>query len=452
MSLLDRCQGGKLLEKPVEIERYDDRGSAADLRARIYADLLPAQRDFIDDTSHRIVGYIGGFGSGKSFALAAKAITLGLENPGTTAMVAEPSFPMIRTVFIPAMDAALEQWGIDYDFRVSPQPEYTLKLPTGNIRILCQSAENWQRVRGQNISFVLWDEADTSPVETAQKAGEMFLARMRVGKVNQLALASTPEGFRYCYRTFVEQDSPDKRLIRVKTRDNPHLPEGFIESLERNYPAQLINAYLEGHFVNMASCSCYPEFDRSLNYCDTQPDPLDTIYVGVDINVGNSVCQHLVRRGDEFHFFNESIHRDTQQIAQQLKEMYPQHFAQGQLVLIPDAASKQRSTAAAQESDLGILKKAGHRVSPQQSNPLIQDRLNAVNMLIEQRKVKVGNGCKNLIRTFEQHAYDEKGKPEKGGIGMDDLSHAGDAAGYACYRLAAIRQWRTGSSKSVRVW
>ena len=108
MSLLDRCAGGKLLDKPVEIERYDDRGSAADLRSRIYADLLPAQRDFIDDTQHRIVGYIGGFGSGKSFALAAKAITLGLENPGTTAMVAEPSFPMIRTVFIPAMDAALE--------------------------------------------------------------------------------------------------------------------------------------------------------------------------------------------------------------------------------------------------------------------------------------------------------------------------------------------------------
>ena len=62
---------------------------------------------------------------------------------------------MIRTVFIPAMDAALEQWEIDYDFSVSPQPEYTLKLPTGNVRLLCQSAENWQRVRGQNISFVL---------------------------------------------------------------------------------------------------------------------------------------------------------------------------------------------------------------------------------------------------------------------------------------------------------
>ena len=250
----------------------------------------------------------------------------------------------------------------------------------------------------------------------------MLLARMRTGNVNQLAIASTPEGFRYCYRTFVENDGPDKRLIRVKTRDNPHLPKEFIPSLERNYPSQLIAAYLEGHFVNLASCSLYPEFDRSLNYCDTQPTQLDTIYVGVDINVGNSVTQHLVRRGDEFHFFAEAVYRDTFQMARGLAEMYPHHFRAQQLVLVPDAASKQRSTAAAQESDLGILKKAGHVVKAQQSNPLIQDRVNAVNALLEQRLVKVGNGCKHLIRTFEQHAYDDKGKPEKGGVGMDDLS------------------------------
>ena len=236
--------------------------------------------------------------------------------------------------------------------------------------------------------------------------------------------------------------------------DNPYLPEDFVASLERNYPGQLIQAYLHGHFVNLASCSIYPEFDRSLNYCDTQPNELDTIYVGVDLNVGHCQTTHLVRRGDEFHFFAEETYRDTRQIAEGLKELYPHHFKTSQLVLIPDAASKQRSTAAAQESDLGILKKAGHKVSVQQSNPLIQDRVNAQYAhLLSRRKLKVGNGCRNLIRTFEQHAYDEKGKPEKGGIGADDLSHAGDSAGYAVYRLAAIRQWRLGSSsKTVRVW
>jgi len=452
LSLLDHCAGGSLLDKPTVTERFGDRGTVEGLKAKIWADLLPAQQEFVSDESHRILGYIGGFGSGKSFALCAKAIWLGMSNPGTTAMVAEPSFPMIRTVLVPAMDSALEAWGIDFDYRVSPQPEYVLKLPNGNVKLLCQSADNWQKVRGQNISFVLWDEADTLPADTAAKAGEMFLARMRTGKVNQLAIASTPEGFRYCYKQFQELKGEDKRLIRVKTMDNPHLPEDFVPSLQRNYPPQLIQAYLEGHFVNLASCSLYPDFDRSLNYTDAKPELLDTIYVVIDLNVGNCVTQHLVRRGDEFHFFNEHVYRDTNQIAQGLKELYPEHFRLGRLVLIPDAASKQRSTAAAQESDLGILKKAGHNVNPQQSNPLIQDRINAVNMLIEQSRLKVGNGCPHLIRTLEQHAFDEKARPEKGGVGMDDLSHAGDAMGYALYRLAAIRQWATKGRTRVRVY
>ena len=452
MTILAHAGAGHILEEKRCAEFTPTPGAEQALRDRILSDLLPAQQEFILDTEHRIVGYIGGFGSGKSYALCAKAIWLGMANPGTTAMIAEPSFPMIRTVFMPAMELALDQWGIDFDFRVSPQPEWTLKLPTGEMKLLAVSAENWQKVRGQNISFVLWDECDTSPHDTAQKAGEMFLARMTTGNVNQLAVASTPEGFKWAYKTFVEEDGPDKRLIRVKTRDNPNLPSGFIESLERNYPPQLIQAYLEGEFVNLASCSIYPDFDRSLNYTDARPEPLDTIYVGIDLNIGNCVTQHLVRRGDEFHFFNEAIFRDTAQIAQGLKEMYPDHFRMKQLVLIPDASSKQRSTAAAQESDLGILKKAGHNVNPQQSNPLIQDRVNAVNALIAQGRIKVSNGCPHLIRTFEQHAYDEKGRPEKGGVGMDDLSHAGDAAGYVCYRLAAIRQWKTQPQTRIRVY
>jgi PBSX family phage terminase large subunit len=450
-SILDLCPGGALLEPPVPVEVETNPEAAEALKERILADCLPAQRDFLNDHSHRIIGYIGGFGSGKSWALAAKILFLGMANPGQTLMACEPTFPMIRTVLIPALDGALEHWGVPFTFRASPQPEYQIELPTGTITVLCQSAENYQRIRGQNIAAAVWDECDTSPTETAQKAGEMLLARMRTGNFNQLAVASTPEGFRWAYRTFIEQDGPDKRLIKVKTKDNPNLPAEFIPSLERNYPPQLIAAYLDGEFVNLAQCALYPDFDRSLHYADTKPTEDDTIFVGIDINVGNSVTQHCVRRGDEFHFFAEAVYRDTQQIAEGLKELYPLHFSRNQLTLIPDAAAKQRSTAAAQESDVGILKKAGHHVIAQQSNPLIQDRINAVNVCISRGQLKVGNGCKHLIRTLEQHAFDDKGKPEKGGVGMDDLSHAGDAMGYAVYRLAAIRQWRTGGS-SFRVY
>ena len=447
MGLLDLCPTGNLLEPAGEHEIKADPGAEQALRDKILADCLPAQREFLNDEDHRILAYIGGFGSGKSWALAAKIIFLAMRNPGQTIMACEPVFPMVRTVLIPAMDGALEQWGIEYEFRVSPQPMYTLNLPTGTVKVLCQAAENWQRIRGQNIAAAVWDEADTSPVDTAQKAGEMLLARMRTGNVNQLAIASTPEGYRYCYRQFVEQAADDKRLIKVKTMDNPYLPPDFVPSLERNYPPQLIKSYLEGDFTNLASCSVFPDFDRDRHYTDALPTERDTIYAGYDFNVGNCVTQHLIRKGDEFHFFNEAVYRDTQEMAAGLAKLYPYHFKHGQLVLIPDAASKQRSTAAAQESDLGILKKFGHRVMVQQSNPLIQDRINACNVLISRDQLKVSNANKHLIRTLEQLAFDDKGKVEKGGVGMDDLSHSADAFGYAVYRLAAIRQWQAGKSR-----
>ena len=126
--------------------------------------------------------------------LPRKLIWLGMLNPNQTLMACEPSFPMIRTVFIPAMDEALESLDIPFTFRASPQPEYQLDLPTGSVKILCQSAENYQRIRGQNIAAACGMRPTRQPTETAQKAGEMLLARMRTGQCNQLAIASTPEG------------------------------------------------------------------------------------------------------------------------------------------------------------------------------------------------------------------------------------------------------------------
>ena len=447
MSLLSLCPAGNILEPPREAEIVPDLLAVDHLRARILADCLPAQRDFLQDEEHRILGYIGGFGSGKSWALASKLIFLGLQNPGQTLMAVEPSFPMIRTVLQPALDAALAQWEIEYDFRASPQPEYRLSLPNGQVTILCQSALNYQRIRGQNIAAAVWDEADTLAPDIAQKAGEMLLARMRTGAVNQLAIASTPEGFRYCYRTFKEESGPDKRQITVNTMDNPHLPPEFVPSLERNYPSQLIAAYLRGEYVNLASQAIFPDFDRSLSYTDAQPTEIETILVGIDINVGHCATAHCLKRGDSFHFFDEAWFRDTQQIADGLKELYPDHFRRGRLILVPDAAAKQRSTAAAQESDLGLLKRAGHQVKEQRSNPLVQDRLNACNALIAQERLFVGNQCEHWRKSLEQWSYDDKGKPEKGGVGTNDLSHMADAATYVLYRMAAIRPYKIGAAK-----
>ena len=55
--------------------------AADDLRSAFTLICLPAQRDFIDDTSHRIVGYIGGLVLVSLSLLARKIIWLGILNP-----------------------------------------------------------------------------------------------------------------------------------------------------------------------------------------------------------------------------------------------------------------------------------------------------------------------------------------------------------------------------------
>jgi PBSX family phage terminase large subunit len=443
--------GGGVLEKPQHTgtrctETYES------LRDRIYAGLLPAQREFVDDTEHKILGFCAGFGAGKTRALCAKAIFLGMANPRTVGAVFEPTNIMIRDVFVRAFDEFLAEYEIEYDFRISPQPEYVLHLPQGPVTIICRATETFNRIRGQTLSFVLADEIDTSSLEIAQKASEMMLARLRGGVKPQLAVASTPEGFKWLYQTFVEQgDNPDRRLIKAKTTDNPHLPEGFVESLYANYDPQLIASYIEGEFTNLANTTVYSAFDRDKHWCDTEIRPDDRLLIGVDFNVGAVFTEVIVRRGDEFHVVAEHHPKDTPALVRFLKDTYPDHAAAGNVVIIPDAASRQRTTTNSSESDLSLLKKGGFTVKSQSANPPVADRINCVNVLLLSNRLLVHPKCKYLVKSLEQQTYDRTGKPEKGIGGLTDVSGPVDALGYSCFYLAPLRRYSVGGS-SFRTW
>ncbi len=446
MPLLGVIPGGKLLEPPIQLQTRCDL-TRDELYERLTASLLPAQLEFIETTEPKIVGYCAGFGAGMTHALCAKAVALAMANPGTVGAVFEPTHIMIRDVWMRSFDDFLEQHQIQHDFRVSPQPEYTLYLPNGPTTILCRATETWNRIRGQNLSFACIDEVDTSPAEIAQKASEMVLARLRGGSAPQLAVASTPEGYRWMYRTFVENPGPDRHLIKAKTTDNPHLPPGFIDSLYANFPPQLIRSYIEGEFTNLANTSVYPDYDRDRHWTDAVVEDDDRVFCGVDLNVGNCLIEVLVRRGNSFHFVDEFVVRDTPAIVAKLKEAFPAQYERGDIVVVPDAASRQRTTTNAKESDLSLLKKGGFQLKEQLSNPAIEDRVNAMNVLIMSDRLFVANRCKYLQKSLEQQAYGKDGKPEKGGTGLDDPSHPVDAAGYAISYLAPLRRWVTGGSR-----
>jgi len=70
---------------------------------RIDADLLPAQLDFVH-SADPCVAYVGGIGSGKTFAGALRLLSM---PPGTACMVCAPTYSMLKDAALARVRAGL---------------------------------------------------------------------------------------------------------------------------------------------------------------------------------------------------------------------------------------------------------------------------------------------------------------------------------------------------------
>jgi hypothetical protein len=431
------------------IAKQDD---ADTLISRIYDGLHPRQLDFVADQSTQIIGLSAGYGAGKTRALCAKAVTLAIANQGFIGAVMEPTGPLIRDIWQSDFDDFLEDHGIPYSFRASPLPEYILHLPGGDTKILCRSFENWTRIIGLNLAWVLADEIDTVTPSIASKAFPKILGRLRSGNVRQFGAASTPEGYRWLWETFASDKASgrdDRRLIKMRSTDNPHLPADFIERLQANYDPNLLQAYLNGEFVNLTTGTVYNRFDRLKHVTATLPDISDEpLRIGIDFNIGNMSAVIGIRTANGLLIVDEiSGAHDTDALGQQIRSRYPQHRLYG----YPDASGGNRSTNATQ-TDIQILEGYGISNQSPKSNPPVRDRVAAVQALLEngkgQVRLQVQQTCKRLIECLELQCYTDKGDPDKE-AGYD---HMNDALGYLIWREFNPLHSGAGRSTGIRIY
>jgi hypothetical protein len=449
VSILAAAPTGSVLQ---QIGHGDADVDVPELLARIRTDLHPGQLAFVDDSSTQILGISAGYGAGKTRALCAKAVTLAAANQGFIGLVMEPTIPLIRDIWQTDFEAFLEAYDIPYTFRASPLPEYMLHLPGGDTKILCRSFENWSRIIGLNLAWVLADEIDTVIPSIANKAFPRILARLRSGNVRQFGAASTPEGFRWMWNTFGSDDArarPDRHLIKMRTADNPHLPPDFIERLEANYDPSLLRAYLDGEFVNLTTGQVYDRFDRNKH---VQPDLPDTdrepLRIGIDFNVGNMSAVIGVRIGNGLLIIDEiSGAHDTDALAAEIRRRY----ADRRIYIYPDASGGNRSTNATQ-TDIAILESYGMSNQSPRANPLVRDRVAAVQAMLEngkgQVRLQVAPQCKRLTECLELQCYTDKGEPDKD-AGFD---HMNDALGYLVWREFNPLHAGAGRSTGIRLY
>ncbi len=356
----------------------DSRGE----RSTVDSDLalLPAQIEFMEDVSNRIVGYVGGFGSGKTFILVQKVMQSINLNPGSDVICLEPNHPLLIQILFPEITKVLRASGLKWQFR-STEGIYYVESNGQTTRIICKSMENTDRIIGVNACAAFVDEADVSKTEVAYKAFIMLLGRLRSGRVRQLCMVGTPEGYKAMYKIFVTEERG--KLIKVKTTDNIFLPADFIDTLYEMYPPHLVKAYIEGEFVNMTSGSVFGYFDRKANHATVTLEESDNeIWLGGDFNSGGCITLKALLIKDKVYVFEEMVTKDTFETTAALKSAHRNVKMFGCF-----DATGNKITSNSSQSDLDILSEAGVSLVMGGSNPHLNDSILSVNSAFIHKKV-----------------------------------------------------------------
>ena len=407
--------------------------------------LTTAQRAFAT-SKQPFPAFVGGFGSGKTAAAIARAMALKAHFKTCDVAYYLPTYPLVEDIAFKRFPELCERKG--WAYKLNKQSAH-VEFPNAG-RIIFRTMEQPHRIIGYEVAHSICDELDTLPTEKAREVWNKVIARNRqkCGMGNTVAVATTPEGFRFVWERWVKNKAPGYELFRAKTMDNAaNLPDGYIDNLRNSYPTSLLSAYLDGEFTNLTAGSVYAEYDRALNATSETVQPGDALHIGMDFNVGHMASVVHVLRGDEPRAVAEITDAlDTPAMIALIKRDYPGH----QINVYPDASGGNRKSNNASESDLSLLKAAGFRVCVNPANPRVKDRVLSVNAMIHKegaRRYKVNpEKCPQLVESLEKQAYDKHGEPAKDG----GLDHVLDAMGYMLvYRYPIVK--RAASVSQLRI-
>lgn len=420
--------------------------------------------------------FVGGYRSGKTFVLCIEACIKATMWPEIEQAYFAPTIPLIKTIFWPTIAEVAPFFGFEVVIKSSDKEVYLMKNNRVYSKIICRSMDNPAAIVGFQVNHALIDEIDTMNKLKAADAWNKIVARLSSDGfeedelelytipayiTNTASFSTTPEGFAFCYDFFVKQvrEDPEKQkyydLIKASTLQNAkNLPDDYIDKLYATYPAHLVEAYVNGEFVNLTSGSVYTAFDRKKNNTKEVEDGKEDLHIGIDFNVDEMASVvHVIRKdkkgGDAAYAVDEFYgNANTQDLCDSINDRY-----EGRKIYVyPDASGRARKTSnkSASETDLKLLKDAGFTVIVDRKNPGVRDRINSMNAAFCNAKKEIRyyvntKKCKRYTECLEQQVY-KNGEPDK----SSGTDHMNDAGGYfIAKKFPAIKPRQRTAYKNI---
>lgn len=394
---------------------------------------LPSQCEFINSKAIH-PALIGGYGSGKSAGGLFRAMMLKFKYPNQKIAIYAPTYPLLRDYWF----EKLEEFGNKYNlpfFLHRQNKEFNIK---GFGKIILRSMDDPAGIISYEVAHSLVDEIDLFPKDKAADRWRRILARNREmlpdKSKNTVAAMTTPEGYNFAYDRWKKNATKEYQKYRARTEDNVFVSKDYIQDLRDSYDEVLLEAYLEGNFVNLKQGSIYYTFDLEKHATEKKLllDPTLPVNICVDFNVDPMVWIVTQDRGKEnIKVLKEITRRNTNTWDQCkiVKELIPKNY---DIVIYGDASGSHLDTrgvytdyAIINKEFRGYYRSIVYRVPA--ANPAILSRTKCVNNLLGKGFILIQDKCEYLIEDLIQCCYTPKGEMDKSDL---KRTHASEALGY----------------------
>lgn len=427
-----------------------------------------AQRDFVMN-AHRASAYIGGLGSGKTWAGVVRGLKFA-QQPlpadsmwGPRGLIGASSYGVLRKVIQPQFFEVMEGtdlWKTGKRTTSWVKSEMKARLVANcsckdrhacdhEVEVFLASLDDPDELRGMELSWFYIDEGRN----TSKLAWEVLWGRLRQQGYNHAGwVCSTPNGFDWMYDQFHPESPvalPDAEWYGAPTYENKHLPPEYVAGLEAQYSGRFFEQEVLGRFVGMTQGAVFFSWTPRDAGGDVPWDPTLPLYSEWDFGMGDqnvvlffqlawnerrsvSSTETLLVPEKRYVGAMEAAERTSSEWAVEFHQYCDTHFnGRRPKMNVGDPAGRQRNQVTG-TSVITDLAAHGIRIAPAPQKP-VDYAVRILNNMMEDHRVLVDHrNCLRLSQALSSHKWklDSAGTRTSNTPVHDWTSHYCDAVRY----------------------
>lgn len=356
---------------------------------------MPVQHAFIKD-NRKHTYLFGGFGNGKTDCLVIKALKLAFKYPKALGLIGRASYPELR-------DSTLRSF-----FDLCPleliknfnKQEGVMELING-ANILFKAFDKPYKVKSINLGWAGFDQLEDIPYETWLH----FLGRLRSDQCQMMFGVGNPES-NWIVEKIKDNQSPEFKMYEAPSQSNPHLPEGYIQTMIEQYPKHWVKRFIFGSWDHFAS-QVLNEFIESKHVIEPFTIPpsweASAEYV-IDYGFRNLTFVIKVLRDFDGNHFIVGEHAESEQVVTyHRKKIYELGYTPKHIAYI-DPSTRARNRVK-NETQISIIDEFTDTDYPYPVYPIPANNdisgYNRLNEWFKQDKLKIFRSCPQLIRQIK---------------------------------------------------